>query len=410
MMQLPVPPPGRRVATPLALAIVSLVAATALWVAVTDAENPAEVRQFNAAIPIEPINVPQGLAVASLSQQAVSIHVSSSEDTFKELTTANFVARIDLAGVQELFTTSLVNVEVVDREDDVDIAETTPQFVEVTLEQETTKQVPVQVNRNGSPLPGYVVTALEANPLNVRVRGASSRIQQVESAAIDVNLTGLRTNLEAQYRLTARDGRGADIGGVILEPASAQVNVALQQREISVPVAVQPQVRGSVGEGYQLNGVSVEPLVVSVTGSQDAVQAVTSVSTEPIDISGITNDITRTVRLQLPANVRPATGRDSVSVSFNVKPAQGERVFAVAPEVDNVSNNLRAMLQTTAVNVTIRGEEPALRRLAPGAVRVRVNASGLPEGVHVVNAEVALPEGVTLISFDPPQVILILRP
>jgi len=408
MMQLPVPPPGRRVATPLALAIVSLVAATALWVAVTDAENPAEVRQFNAAIPIEPINVPQGLAVASLSQQAVSISVSSSEDTFNELTTANFVARIDLAGVQELFTTSLVNVQVVDREDDVEIAETTPQFVDVTLEQETTKQVPVQVNRNGSPLPGYVVTALEANPLNVRVRGASSRIQQVESAAVDVNLTGLRTNLEAQYRLTARDGRGADIGGVILEPASAQVNVALQQREISVPVAVQPQVRGSVGEGYQLNGVSVEPLVVSVTGTQDAVQAVASISTEPIDISGITNDITRTVRLQLPANVRPA--RDSVSVSFNVEPAQGERVFAVAPEVDNVSNNLRPMLQTTAVNVTIRGEEPALRRLAPGAVRVRVNASGLPEGVHVANAEVSLPEGVTLISFDPPQVILILRP
>jgi YbbR domain-containing protein len=408
MMQLPVPPPGRRAATPLALALVSLVAATALWVAVTDAENPAEVRQFNAAIPIEPINVPQGLAVASLSQQAVSIRVSSSEDTFNELTTANFVARIDLAGVQELFTTSLVNVEVVDREDDVEVAETTPQFVDVTLEQETTKQVPVQVNRNGSPLQGYVVTALEANPLNVRVRGASSRIQQVESAAVDVNLTGLRTNLEAQYRLTARDGRGADIGGVILEPASAQVNVALQQREISVPVAVQPQVRGSVGEGYQLNGVSVEPLVVSVTGSQDAVQAVTSISTEPIDISGITNDITRTVRLQLPANVRPA--RDNVSVSFNVEPSQGERVFAVAPEVDNVSNNLRAMLQTTAVNVTIRGEEPALRRLAPGAVRARVNASGLPEGVHVVNAEVSLPEGVTLISFDPPQVILILRP
>jgi YbbR domain-containing protein len=408
MMQLPVPPPGRRVATPLALAIVSLVAATALWVAVTDAENPATVRQFNAAIPIEPINVPQGLAVASLSQQAVSIRVSSSEDTFNQLTTANFVARIDLAGVHELFTTSLVTVEVVDREDDVDIAETTPQFVDVTLEQETTRQVPVQVNRNGSPVSGYVVTALEASPLNVRVRGASSRIQQVESAAADVNLTGLRTNLEAQYGLTARDGRGADIGGVILEPASAQVNVALQQREITVPVAVQPQIRGSVGEGYQLNGVSVEPLVVSVTGPQDAVQAVTPISTEPIDISGITSDITRTVRLQPPANVSLA--RDRVSVSFNVEPSQGERVFAVAPEVDNVSNNLRPMLQTTAVNVTIRGEEPALRRLAPGAVRVRANASGLPEGVHVVNAEVSLPEGVTLISFDPPQVILILRP
>jgi YbbR domain-containing protein len=408
MMQLPVPPPGRRVATPLALAIVSLVTATALWVAVTDAENPAEVRQFNAAIPIEPINVPQGLAVASLSQQAVSIRVSSSEETFNELTTANFVARIDLAGVHELFTTSLVTVDVVNREDEIDIAETTPQFVDVTLEQETTRQVPVQVNRNGSPLPGYVVTALEANPLTVRVRGASSRIQQVESAAIDVNLTGLRTNLEAQYRLTARDGRGADIGGVIFEPASAQVNVALQQREITVPVAVQPQIRGSVGEGYQLNGVSVEPLVVSVTGPQDAVQAVTPISTEPIDISGITSDITRTVRLQPPANVSLA--RDRVSVSFNVEPSQGERVFAVAPEVDNVSNNLRPMLQTTAVNVTIRGEEPALRRLAPGAVRVRANASGLPEGVHVVNAEVSLPEGVTLISFDPPQVILILRP
>ena len=71
---------GGRTVTPIALAIVSLLAAVALWVAVTDAENPRESRVFGAAIEVEAVNVPDGLAVASISQSAVSLRVSATDD------------------------------------------------------------------------------------------------------------------------------------------------------------------------------------------------------------------------------------------------------------------------------------------------------------------------------------------
>ena len=52
----------------------------------------------------------------------------------------------------------------------------------VTLEQEASKQVPVQVNRQGSPPQGVTITSVEANPTTVRVTGAPSLVQLVRRA------------------------------------------------------------------------------------------------------------------------------------------------------------------------------------------------------------------------------------
>ncbi|HWO71956.1 MAG TPA: CdaR family protein [Dehalococcoidia bacterium] len=406
-MQRPPTSDWRRVATPLALAAISLLAALALWVAVTDAENPQVTRDFAGVIPVQAINVPQGQAVFRISESGVQIRVRTDEDRFEELTTSDFVAEVDLAGERETSFSRRVIVRYVGGGDDVQIAAVTPSVVDIVLEPEATKQVPVQLNRNGSPPQGFSVSSIEANPTTARVRGAQSLVALAESAAADVNLTGVRINLQQRYPLIPRDASGANLR-LRVEPEAVEVRIGITQQEFSWPVTITPRPQGSVADGYALVAITPEPPVIAVTGPVEAVQAVSTLLTDPIDVSGLDRTLTRSVKLQLPTGLKAS--RDTVNVTLKVEPLQGEFVFPVAPQVENLANGLRASLQTTSVSVRVRGAVPTILALPTGSIRATVDASGLGEGVHVLPVSVSVPQGVTLVAYDPQQVVVLLRP
>jgi YbbR domain-containing protein len=395
----------RRTATPVGLALLSLVAAIALWIAVTDAENPNRIAVFSGGIEVRPVNVPDGLAVASIREPIVSLRIAADEDTFRRLTTSNFRAEVDLSGVRT--TTDQFVVASVVGEDDVEIIEVSPAFVNVTLEPVSTRQVPVQGNLVGSPPQGFNVAGIQPDPGFVTVTGATSLVQLVASAAMDVNLTGLRASLQQLYPLTARDSRGADIRGVRIEPGNANVRVEIVQQEVTLAITIVPLIQGRVADGYNLVAISPDPPAVAVAGTLEALQAVPYLTTEPIDVTNLRADLTRNVRLRLPTGL--ATPRDSVNVRLRVVPAQGEITMSVAPQVTGIPEGLTASLQTSAVSLRLGGELPTLRALGPGSVRASVSVSGLNEGIHVLSPVTITPQGVQVIASDPAQVVVVLR-
>jgi YbbR domain-containing protein len=241
----------------------------------------------------------------------------------------------------------------------------------------------------------------------VRVTGATSLVQLVESAVADINLTGVRVASVRQFTLAARDARGAEIRGVRLEPPTADVRVGVAQQEVTQIIPVQSPLQGSVADGYNLVGIGVDPPAIAVSGPIEIIQALTFLSTEPVDVGGLQKDLLRSARLRLPAGVQAT--RDTVNVRLRIQPAQGEIAITVAPNVTGLGEGLRATLQTASITVRVRGEVPAIKALTPGQVRATVSASGLDEGVHVLTAVVAVPEGVTLSSIEPTQVAVVLR-
>lgn len=394
----------RRAATPLALALVSLVIAVALWIAVTEAENPRREATFGAAIEVKPVNVPAGLAVARIDKPAVTLRISADERTLRKLTAADFVAEVDLSGVRES-SDQVVIARVVGR-DDVAIVEVSPLIVTVTLEPEATKQVPVRANRLGAPPLGYTVTTIVASPETVRVRGAQSLVQLVDSAVADINLTGVQTDLRLQSTLTPRDAGGADIRRVRVEPANAEVRISVVQEVVSLTLVVVPELQGSVAEGYNLVSVNVDPPAIGVTGPLSVLQTLSRLTTEPIDVNGLRVDTTRTLRLRLPTGVQAT--RDSVNVLLRVAPAEGEVLLTVAPQVTGVGEGLKVTLQTSSISLRLRGPLPSLTPLGPDAVKATVSAAGLSEGVYVLSPAFSVPAPVRVAGAEPPTVVLIL--
>jgi YbbR domain-containing protein len=396
----------RRGATPIALALVSFLAAFVLWVAVTDAENPNRVAVFSGGIEVKAVNVPEGLAVASIRQPTVSVRVSANEDAFSKLTVGDFVAEVDLSGERRSASDQVVLVRVAGKKD-VTITEVSPQVVTVNLEPTASKQVPVAVHRVGSLPQGFNMTGLDTNPPLVTVIGATSLVQLIEAAYADVNLTGLRASLQQQYPLTPRDPRGADIRNVQIQPGTADVRVTISQLEVTLAITVVPQIQGTVADGYSLIAVTPDPAAIAVSGPLESLQSLGTLSTEPIDVSGLRADLTRNARLRLPPGV--TAPRDNVTVRLKVAPTAGEVVQSVAPQASGVPEGMRASFQTASINVRIRGDIPSLRALQPGAIRATVSAAGLEEGVHILTPTITAPENVQVAGAEPPQVVLVLR-
>jgi YbbR domain-containing protein len=398
----------RRTVTPIALALVSLLAAVAMWVAVTDAENPRNTYDFGGGLIVNAINVPQSLAVAGMSENVVFVRVSATEETFSELTTADFAAEVNMSGERQPTSNKSVSVRVVGR-DDVDIIEVSPSSIQVLLDDETSKQVPVQINRLGAPPQGVIVSSIAANPTTVTVTGAASLVTRVESASADINLTGLRVNQQQQYVLAARDSSNGILSPLRIEPNTADVRVTVDLNNVSRSVPISLRTRGQVADGYNLSSWSFDPSPsVTIEGPVALVQALTSIDTEEFDLTGFSSDQTRTLQLQLPSGV--TAPRDSVTVTFNIEPAVGDKIVPVAPVAENLPDGLRATFQTTSVSIVIRGELPILNRLAPGAIRAVVDLTDLEEGVHLLVPIVALPEEITLVSVEPEEIVVVLAP
>lgn len=397
--------PVRLFGTPLLLAVVSLIAAIVLWVAVTEAENPTVVRDFSGSLEVQAVNIPEGIAVASFSERVVTVRISAPEDVIRRLTPADFRVEVDLAGVNPTVSTTeqRVIVSMVQRRD-VQVLEVTPAVVTVRLEPLATRTVPVQANFIGTLPQGFERGDVEVQPGQVRIVGARSLVDLVSVAAADVNLTGLRVTTRRQYLLVPRDSRGADVRGVRIEPSTAEVRVVVLQQEVTLTRSIYVPVQGSVADGYNLISVSVDPPAVPVSGPLEILQAVVSVPTQPVDVSGLRNDTTRQVRLVLPAGLQ--TTRESVTVRLVVAPAPGQMTLAVAPQVVGLAEGMRATVQTAAVNVRLAADVPTLRALQQGSVRVIVDVTGRGPDVHVIEPRITVPEGIQVLSVDPATVVV----
>ncbi len=399
-------PPWRSIATPAALAVVSLVAAVILWIAVTHAENPQQRADFPGGIEVTAVNVPPGFAVASISPASVQLTISAVPDRLTELTAADFNAQVDLSGVRESTTDQVVLAHVVGNVDAA-IVQSKPAFVTVTLEPSATKQVPVVANLVGQLPQGVGLDAVTPDPAVVQVTGPASVVQLITSAVADVNVTGLRNNLDQTLTLVARDDRGSTFRGVFLDPSSVAVKVTVKSQEITTPLPVSATIQGSVADGYNVAFVSVDPETVTGAGSLEVLQSITSVTTDPVDINGQKADVEHSVRLRVPSGVD--LSRESVTVHVHIEPAQGEIEQLIVPQVTDVPNGLTATLQTVSMTVHLTGEVPTLQGLAVGAVEAKVSAAGLDAGSHVLTPTFTLPDDVTLVDSEPQQVVVILK-
>ncbi len=404
-MQRATAPRRRLTVTPIALAIVSLVAALILWIVVTEAETPRRQLEFGGFIEVKAVNVPDGLAVSRISPPAVKLQISTYDDTLARLTTSDFRVEVDLGGLRD-GSAELVVVARVTSNLEVDIVQVQRPLVTVELEPSATKQVPVVANVVGEVEQGFRLSSIDLDPGVVRVTGAVSLVELITTAVAEINLDELQASVDRQVFLTVQDSRGVDIRGVLIEPIMIDIKVTITQQEVTLPLSVIPDVQGSVADGFNIVEISVRPSVVSVQGAIEAIRGLTTLKTEPINVDGLSADVTLTVELRLPSGIQVEP--ESVTVVLSISATQGEIALTVAPRVTGLGEGLTENLQTSSLLLILAGDLPTLKELNASSVSATVDVTDLEPGVHVLTPIILTPPVVELVSSDPAQVVIVI--
>jgi len=390
------------------LAVMSVVLAFALWILVTDAENPTQERVLPVDIQVQPVNLPPDVALAR-ELQTVRLRVKVAEDVFGSLTEADFEATMDLEGLTVGEYDLPVEVRTLTSRGGLRIEDVLPERINVQLAQLTGKGVPVVVEVNGQPPSGYSMSEPKADDAEVFVTGPQELVDQVTQATATIEVEGKTEEIDQAVRLTARDGRGVLVKGVELDPAFTQVQIEVEQQKYTRSVSVSPQLTGSPADGYNVVGVSVNPPLVTIRGDEAFIQGTVSVPTKPVGLQGADADIVRTVSLDLPSGAEVTGGVPVVTVTVKIEPARGVMQFSVPLSATGLSDDLSIAGALPTVTVTLLGDLPALRELTPNDIGARVDVGGADAGRHRLTVLVTAPEGIAVQSVAPAEVEVLLE-
>ena len=173
----------------------------------------------------------------------------------------------------------------------------------------------------------------------------------------------------------------------------------LVTRDVPVHLAVQ----GKVEPGYTISSVDITPPSVTVVGPSRYLAPLTSVSTEPFDLKGLTSDASRSVDIVTP---NPSLGLSTghVDAKINVAEAITDREFR-AVDVEVRDSNFKYRVDPKQATLTIRGPAVKLAGLAPKGLAY-VDAKGVAPGSHELPLQVTLPDGMQLVRQSPDKVRL----
>jgi YbbR domain-containing protein len=396
-------PAARSIRENSGLAALSIVLAFGLWIFVTEAENPEQTRVLALDLPVRPVNVPPDVAVAEELDTIRRVRVRVEENVVDSLTKDDFQATVDLDGLTVGVWDVEVEVRALTTRGNLRIVDFDPEEIQVTLAQLLSKSVPIELEISGSPPADYALGLTELETDTAIVSGAQGNVERVVKAVAPVDVEGRTESFEGTVRLEPRDQQGALVEDVPVDPSSIDVRIEIEQKSFSRALAVSPQLDGTVRQGYNIVGTSVDPPVVTVFGPETFIESAVTVPTQPVDIDDATGDVIRTVSLDLPAGVT-VRGGVNVTVTVSIIPAPGQVVFAVPVSATGVEDNLRISGALPSVQVFLFGPLPALLELNPNDIKATIDLGGKDAGTHTLKVEVTAPSGLQVRSTSPEEV------
>jgi YbbR domain-containing protein len=400
----------RRVLTgDLPLKIAAIGVALLLWVSAMRALPPPEVTAaFDGRVAVERPEVPEGYVLrADLGD--VGVMLRGPDPVLAGLRVEQLRATLDLEevipGPEE--QPAPVRVEVADER--VAVVSVEPATIAVRLERRTERVLPVQARFANSPPGGFQAGTLTFRPSEVAVSGPESLVGRVTAVLATVRFGDAVVDLSQDVRPVPVDAGGEPVEGVEVDPAGVNISVPLVSTATTRTVPVTPRLRGDPATGYWVARVSVDPIVVTVSGERALVEPIDRVDTEPIEIGGLAADRTFTVALARPEGIT-IVGPTEITIRVSVVTLVGTRPFPlVAVRVVGLREGLTAETSPETTSVVLGGAVPTLSSLGAGSVVATVDVSGRGPGTYTLPVAIVPPGGTSVESLQPSQVTVTIR-
>ena len=294
--------------------IVAVAIALILWAYANNGQSQGQ--QVVTAVPVEVRNLPADTVVTQVNPASVNVTLGGDTLARQRLSAnADLQAQIDLSGLGP--GRHQIRIDTVPVPRGVTLIAITPASVVVTMEALERRSIEVSLVTVGVPASGFVVDSLQARPGQIEVSGPSSVVWRVARVEGSLRIDGSNTGFRQTVTLSAVDADGASVSGVRLQPDQVDAQVTITPAPMSKSLPVEVPVTGQPAKGYHVVSVTVVPAQVTVSGPPELVRPLQSLRTDPVDVSGLKETLSRSVGLVLPDGVHMLNG-EPVDVEVSI--------------------------------------------------------------------------------------------
>ncbi|MGH9342045.1 MAG: CdaR family protein [Acidobacteriota bacterium] len=242
------------------LKLISLLIGVLLWLQIANQETV----QRTISVPVEFVNMPASLELASEYEKQVNIEIRTQQSG--SIDERRLSAVIDLQEAQvgtEVIPLSAQNIK--NLPFGAEILNITPARIRLQLESIASKIIIVEAKLEGTPAPGYEVTEVRLVPPEIVITGPQSRVQNISKAETEpIDVEGRDLSFAADVYVDLEDPR------LRIETSSsvrAIVTIGEKRKQVrlrQVPVRVLPE--GTRARLYTNNLTVLGTIPVSFAG------------------------------------------------------------------------------------------------------------------------------------------------
>lgn len=351
----------------------------------------------------------RGLALSTDLASALSsarLTVRVSQSAFPLVSADNVHVEMDLSSLRK---TGRQSVRLRGTSTYGTVTQVWPESVEVEVENQDQRYVPVNAQITGDRADGYWYNVSRVNPSQITVTGPTTLVQKVSSAQVDVDVTGRTSAGSRVEQLRLLDAHGDEVtADYALSRSTNSVTVTIDiypTKQISVTAAPGESVEGSVRRGYTLESIGVNPNTVMIAADQSLLDTLDHLSVEPIDVSNADRSFTRIINIAMLKDIKYLSS-DQVSATVNIVEQQLTRRYTnLQATLNGVKDGLHASWTSPKLEVKLVGPYSAVQSLSRNDLVIWVDLSGYGTGVYDVPVKVSVDNSPDLdITVEPATV------
>ena len=215
-----------------------------------------------------------------------------------------------------------------------------PESIKLTFETLDSRTVAVNPVISGE-AEDYWYSISRTNPSLLTVSGASSTVQSIITAQVNVDVTGIVSSTTPSLPYVLLDASGETVPQTMLNRSTSSISVNLDvypSREIPISTELSSIISGQPAPGYVVQSVSVQPETVSVAAERELLDSLEKLVVEPVSVDDASQSF---------------SARASISRLSDFKHVSVEQVYV---NVNIVEETASAYLENINVVITGKGE------------------------------------------------------
>ena len=262
-----------------------------------------------------------------------------------------------------------------------------PESLTLTFETLDSRTIAVNpVIQNGSD--DYWYSVSRTNPTMLTVSGASSAVQSITSAQVNVDVAGMNANAVTSLPYVLMDSAGEAVSQAMLNRSTSSISVSVDVYPCKdIPVSVDPEAvtTGQPAEGFVVRSVTMQPDSVVVAAERELLDSLSEVMIEPVNVEGAWQSFSARASIsRLPDFRNVSTEQVYVNVTI------GEEIIsAFMSDVDVVFTGESDAVTASAepLGATISGPRSQVEQALEDGLTVTVDVTDMEPGYYLVTPQ-----------------------